>query len=245
MDPRSDASFAKYQGHELRLPTEWFDEKNKTVTSADAGGTGVGAQAGEAAERRGHARVSTSHAEIHEFRALPSSRYAVYQLCDVVLPGVQAVLSSLASDPAAPGRCLEQLGFLSRASHRRIQTCVKRACEALYHGRDPVAADAAALLEVEEEVRLVKRDCDETRCTVSGQRPLVPAVYVLFDFFPRTNKSPKKTKSPTVLNFFILFLPCSPTPLFLFLFLPRRDCTGDGGGGCGPSKRWKRGGQEW
>ena len=70
----------------------------------------------------------------------------------MALPGVQAVLSSLSSDPDAPERCLEQLGFLSRASHRRIQTCVKRACEALYLGRDPVAADAAALVEVEAEV---------------------------------------------------------------------------------------------
>jgi hypothetical protein len=40
----------------------------------------------------------------------------------------------------------------ARASHRRIQACLKRASEALYYGRDPVAADAQALLEVETEV---------------------------------------------------------------------------------------------
>ena len=34
-------------------------------------------------ERRGQAKVSTLHGEIHGFRALPASRYAVYQLCDV------------------------------------------------------------------------------------------------------------------------------------------------------------------
>lgn len=146
VDPRSDVSFAKYQGHELRLPTEWFDDKANGGSGGGGGGVvgdgekraagaegtgGAGDRAGVcvgatgarggaeveggAAEKRGEAKVSTSHGEIHAFLALPSSRYVVYQLCDVALPGVQAVLSSLTADPDTPPRCLEQLGFLSRA----------------------------------------------------------------------------------------------------------------------------------
>ena len=116
VDPRSDVSFAKYQGHELRLPTEWFDEKptggggggGGGGDGGGGGGSGAGAKGGGGgAERRGQARVSTSHGEIHGFRALPASRYAVYQLCDVNLPGVQAVLSSL----TAVGRCKLSLAY--------------------------------------------------------------------------------------------------------------------------------------
>ena len=133
VDPRADVSFAKYQIHEMRLPSAWYE-----------GGS-------SREEQRGEARTSTSHGEVHRFEALPKSRYVVYQLCDIELPGVQAVLSSLAMDPNVSARCKEQLGFLTAKSHKRIQACLKGASEALYLGNDPVAAEVSALSELERE----------------------------------------------------------------------------------------------
>jgi hypothetical protein len=81
VDPRDNVSFAKYQGHELRLPAEWFGGEG-IATAAAAAATGDGAGVSSkgvdstgSAIIRGQAKVSTSHWEIHGFRALPSSRY--------------------------------------------------------------------------------------------------------------------------------------------------------------------------
>ena len=90
-DPRARARDAKLQCLEMRLDASWFDEKNAATKGL----------------RNSAARVSRSHRETHGFEALAASatardrkkppvatRYPLYQLCDVSLPGVRATLQT-------------------------------------------------------------------------------------------------------------------------------------------------------
>jgi hypothetical protein len=91
-DPRVRARDAKLQCLEMRLDETWFD-------AANAKNKGLRADS--------PARVSKSHRETHGFAALAASstfrdrnkppvatRYPLYQLCDVVLPGVRLLLEA-------------------------------------------------------------------------------------------------------------------------------------------------------
>ena len=175
-DPRARARDAKLQCLEMRLDASWFDEKNAATKGL----------------RNSAARVSRSHRETHGFEALAASatardrkkppvatRYPLYQLCDVSLPGVRRMLEAFEKtcaleeeaekdgEEASFGesktkkrkKCSATFGFFSRARYNRARACVLAACAAVYRGDDPVRAEAEALavLGAEEE------DDDEDR----------------------------------------------------------------------------------
>ena len=178
-DPRTRARDAKLQCLEMRLDASWFDDASTTNTKG---------------LRNSAARVSRSHRETHGFEALAASatardrkkppvatRYPLYQLCDVSLPGVRATLETFertcvseeeerssekggeGEGPAAESeakakkkarkKCSATFGFFSKARYNRVRACVLAACEAVYRGEDPVRAEAEALagLGPEEE----------------------------------------------------------------------------------------------
>ena len=166
-DPRVRARDARLQCLEMRLDASWFDEKNAATRGL----------------RNSAARVSRSHRETHGFEALAASatardrknppfatRYPLYQLCDVSLPGVRRTLETFekrcaqeegaekdgdetARDSKKKKKCSATYGFFSRARYNRARACVLAACAAVYRGDDPVRAEAEALeaLGAEEE----------------------------------------------------------------------------------------------
>ena len=163
-DPRAHSRNAKLQCLEMRLDASWFDDASTTNTKG---------------LRNSAARVSRSHRETHGFEALAASatardrkkppvatRYPLYQLCDVSLPGVRATLQNFertcvseeeerSSEKGGEGegpafqkkknarkKCSAAFRFFSKARCNRVpRACWRRARR--WPGRRPVRARQA------------------------------------------------------------------------------------------------------
>ena len=144
VDPRTSPEFAKYQSIEVRFPNEWFEGDGNEATT-----------------RKEQAAV-VSEADVTSFKAPPSGKYHVYQLCDIDLEEVRQTLeaSAITGCDEVASRCNEQLGYLSRAALGRIRSCVTAATKAAMVGADPKLAEAARREEL-DAVLMRKRRREE------------------------------------------------------------------------------------
>ncbi|KAG2500705.1 hypothetical protein HYH03_001470 [Edaphochlamys debaryana] len=129
---------------------EGAEGSQQAPAGAEAGveGTGAAAGGGGAAPAPAMGALATSALapvsmdDLHNFRALPTQASSTFQLCDLRLPEVQAVLQGPLPEDGA--RCSEKTGWFSNSEQQSMQAAVQKRFALLMDQMAPPGAAATA-----------------------------------------------------------------------------------------------------